>query len=477
MILSADFDETVRSLDKSFHTDESFDLIKRELAVKNGRAVLYYIDGFVKGSDLQKMLIFLVDLESFGDGQKGAAERFTREHLPDVEVDVTSDDEEIIRSVLGGCCMMVADGFAGEAVIIDLRSYPSRDVSENENDRVMRGACDGFVETLIFNTALIRRRIRDTSLIMKYVTVGEKSKTDVVIAYIEGTADEKYVEKLTRQLKAIKTDALPLGHQSLAECLCRRGWWNPLPKVRLTERPDATAAHILEGGVAVLCDTSPEAMLLPTSFFDFMQETNDYYFPPVTGSYLRIMRTLVFISTIFITPIWYLILRYEEFIPDFLRFLIPEEEGALPIIIQLFLTEFALDALKLASLTTPSAMSNSLSIIGGLLIGDYAVKAGWLVPEVIFYMAFTSIANFVQSNYELGYTFKFYRLTLLLLSALFGIYGFAVGVILIILLPAVTHCIGDTSYLYPVIPWNGSAFARLFFRKKKASGDGHKRKI
>ncbi|MCD7776774.1 MAG: spore germination protein [Firmicutes bacterium] len=469
MILSSNFDETVSSFDKTFHTNESFDLIKRELIVKNGRAVLYYIDGFVKGSDLQKMLIFLVDLDNFGDGQKGAAERFRAEHLPDVEVSVTQNEEEIIRSVQSGCCVMVSDGFNGDAIIIDLRSYPARDVSDNENDRVMRGARDGFVETLIFNTALIRRRIRDTSLIMKYVSVGERSKTDVVIAYIEGVADKNYVEKIIHELESLKTDALPLGHQSLEECLCRHGWWNPLPKVRLTARPDAPAAHILEGGVAVLCDTSPEAMLLPTSFFDFMQETNDYYFPPVTGSYLRIMRLVVFISTIFITPVWYLILRYEDLIPGCLRFLIPENRGAIPVIIQLFLTEFALDALKLASLTTPSAMSNSLSIIGGLLIGDYAVQAGWLIPEVIFYMAFTSIANFVQSNYELGYTFKFYRLFLLLLSALFGIWGFAGGVIAIIIMPALTHTVGGAPYLYPIIPWNGKALSRLLLRRKKQS--------
>ena len=465
--ITTDFAASVRSIDETLLIDANFDMIKREISANGHNGVLYYIDGFIKGGELQKLLMFLVGLDDLGDSQPGAAQRFATVHLPDVEVDVTTNGEDIVRSVLGGCCCMLSDGFNGEAIVIDLRSYPSRDTQDAENDRVMRGARDGFVETLIFNTALIRRRIRDTRLTMKYVCVGKKSKTDIVIAYIEGEADQKFVDKLTAQLESANTDALPLGHQSLTEVLCRRQWYNPFPKVRLTERPDAAAAHLLEGGVAVICDTSPEVMLLPTSVFDFLQETNDFYFPPFTGSYLRIIRMLVFASTIFITPVWYLLITHSTYLPSWLNFILPNELGSLPIIAQLYLTEFALDVLKLASLTTPSTMSNSLSIIGGLLLGDFAVETGWLIPEVIFYMAFTAISNFTQSNYELGYAFKYFRLILLTLTALFGLWGFIAGLILILILLVTMRGICGWSYLYPLVPWNGSALGRLFLRKKK----------
>ncbi len=465
--ITTDFAATVKSIDGTLLVDKNFDMIKRDIGANDHQAALYYIDGFIKGGELQKLLMFLVGLDDFGDGQPGAADRFAAIHLPDVEVDVTSNGDDIVRSVLGGCCLMVSDGFAGEAVVIDLRSYPSRDTQDAENDRVMRGARDGFVETLIFNTALIRRRIRDTRLTMKYICVGKKSKTDVVVTYIDGEADPEFVARLTSQLENLDTDALPLGHQSLTEALCRRQWYNPFPKVRLTERPDATAAHLLEGGVAVLCDTSPEAMLLPTSVFDFLQETNDFYFPPFTGSYLRIIRMLVFASTVFITPLWYLLITHSAYLPGWLRFILPNELGSLPIIVQLFLTEFALDVLKLASLTTPSTMSNSLSIIGGLLLGDFAIETGWLIPEVIFYMAFTAISNFTQSNYELGYAFKYFRLMLLALTALFGLWGFIAGFIIIVLLLVTMRGVCGWSYLYPLIPWNGKALSRLFLRRKK----------
>lgn len=455
------------SFDKTLRVDDSFDVIKRQICAGGHTAVLYYIDGLIKGGEFQKLLMYLVSLSEFGDGQPGAARRFKEQNLPDVEVDITSDADAVITSLLGGCTIMLSDGFAGEVAVIDLRTYPSRDTQDPENDRVMRGARDGFVETLIFNTALIRRRIRDLGLTMKYCTVGKKSRTDVVVAYIEGVADEKYVKKLISDIEAIETDALPLGHQSLTEALVRKQWYNPFPKVRMTERPDAASAHILEGGIVVLCDTSPEALLLPTSVFDFLQETNDFYFPPVTGSYLRLMRSVIFISTIFITPVWYLSMMYADILPPWLGFLIPEETGELPVIVQLFITELALDGLKLASLTTPSTMSNSLSIIGGLLLGDFAVQAGWVIPEVIFYMAFTSIANFTQSNYELGYAFKYFRMLILFLTAIFGIYGFTAGVAVVILLVCSIRGVCEVSYLYPLYPYNGRALRRLLLREKK----------
>ena len=210
-------------------------------------------------------------------------------------------------------------------------------------------------------------------------------------------------------------------------------------------------------------------MILPTSLFDYLQQTDDYYFPPLTGTYLRVLRHLVFFFTILITPLWYLILENPWILPEELKFIIPPERGEIPIIIQLFLVEFVIDGLKLASLNTPSMLNNSLSIVGGLILGDFAVKAGWLIPEVILYMAFVAIANFSQPSYELGYAFKFMRMLLLLATALFGVWGFGIGILLIVLLVATNKTVnGRRSYLYPLIPFNVKAMKRLLFRVKKS---------
>ena len=374
----------------------------------------------------------------------------------------------MVQMVLSGTSLFLGETFGECALIVDSRTYPSRSVGEPENDRVMLGARDGFVETLVFNTAMVRRRIRDPALTMRHLTIGSESRSDVVISYLKGRADADYVRRLEEKLKGAKTRSLAMGHESLAELLIADRWYNPFPKIRYTERPDTAAAQLMEGSVLVICDTSPQVMILPTSIFDFMQETNDFYFPPLTGTYIRVVRHLVFWLTLFLTPTWYLLITHPAFLPDWLSFILPTETGRIPIIAQLLLVEFMIDGLRMASLNTPSMLSNSLSVVGGLILGDFAVQIGWLIPEVILYMAFVAIANFTQRSYELGYAFKFMRMGLLILTAIGGYWGFGAGLVgIVILLLANVTVTGKRHYLYPLIPFDGKALKSLFFRVRK----------
>ena len=462
--LSLDYKENVKYLSRTLRVSESFDLLSKTLRVGDGEFTLYYVDGFVKDTVMQKLMMHFLSIKKLPE----TAYEFMITGVPYVECDVTEDVDLMIQTVLSGATLLVGSKFGAHAIIIDSRTYPARNTDEPQGDRVMRGARDGFVETLIFNTALIRRRIRDTSLTMTYISVGSESKTDVVVCYMSGKADAEYVDTLIKRIRAIKTKSLSMGAQSLAECLIRRRWYNPFPKVRMTERPDFTAAQILEGGVAIILDNSPEVILLPSSMFDFMQETNDFYFPPITGTYISLVRYAVFLATLFVTPVWYLLLSYPEMIPDWLAFIQPQNAGRIPIIVQLFLVEFIIDALRLASSNTPDMLANSLSVVGGLILGDFAVDIGWLIPEVILYMAFVAIANFSQRSYELGYAFKFLRMLLLAATAIFKFWGFVAGVVIIIVLLATNKTVnGKRSYLYPLIPFDGKALASLLFRVKK----------
>lgn len=466
--LSFNFTENVQKLDTLLNINENFDIIKKEMEISSKKVVMYYVDGFVTASLMQKLIINFMSVTDFGDDSENACEKFISKSIPSVEAEATHDIDFLVKMVLSGCSAILAEGLGNGAVIVDARSYPARVTAEPENDKVMRGSRDGFVETLIFNTAMIRRRIRDTNLVVKYASVGERSKTDISIIYIKGLADEDYVKEITKKINEIKTDSLVMGHQSLIECLIKRRWYNPFPKVRCTERPDSACASILEGNVVVICDNSPEALILPTSIFDFLQDTDDYYFPPLTGTYLRIVRQLVFWSAVILTPIWYYLVTNPEIVPPWLQFVIPESYGNIPILAQLIAVELVIDGLKLASLNTPSVMSNSFGVIGGLLLGDFAVQVGWLSADVIFYMAIVSIASFTQSNYELGYALKFIRIiTLILISFLNG-WGLLVGGALGLILIATNKTInGKRSYLYPLIPFNKKALSRLVFRRKK----------
>ncbi len=461
MRLSGDYFKDTKEISEMLRIDESFDLIERRFEVGERELCFFYIDGFVKDGEMQRVMQNLLSQKEIGSAGK------TERTLPYVEVEQCSDIEKITTAILSGQTALFAQTFGPVSILIDLRTYPARPTAEPDSDRVMQGAHDGFVETLVINTALIRRRIRDERLTMKHLNLGGASKTDVVVCYMDGVADKKTVDEICEKLKNARPKSLTLGYQSLAESLIRGGWLNPFPKIRTTERPDTASAQVLEGSILVLCDTSPRVMILPTSIFDYLQQTDDYYFPPLTGSYMRIVRTIILLLSVVSTPLWYLYLEYADVLPDALRFLIPNDHGALPILLQLLLVEVAIDGLKIASMNTPDMLSNSLSVVGALILGDFAIEVGWLCADVIFYMAFVAIANFAQQNHELGYAFKFIRVMTLILTAILGIWGFALGMLLSVLLVVTNKTLLGRRYLYPLIPFNSKAMKRLLFRERK----------
>lgn len=460
-ILCADYGENVDMMRRTLRVKESFDIIERHLTVCDRDMCFFYIDGFVKDGEMLRIMQYLLSQKTISTAEE------LEKKIPYVEVELTREREKLVRAVLSGQTAIFAESFGDTAILLDLRTYPARPTQEPESDRVMQGARDGFVETLVVNTALIRRRIRDPRLTMEHFALGGSSDTDVVVCYVEGVVDKKILDEVRNKISSASPRSLTIGYQSLAETLIRRGWFNPFPKIRTTERPDTAAAQLLEGSVIVICDTSPQAMILPTSIFDYLEETDDFCFPPLTGSYLRLVRAGILLLSVIITPLWLLAIEYADMLPEALSFLVPSDPGDLPIILQLFLVELAIDGLKIASMNTPDILSNSLSVVGALILGDFAVEVGWLCADVILYMAFVAIANFAQQNHELGYAFKFVRMTILLLVYLLGIWGFVAGILLFILLVATNRTLTCGHYLYPLIPFSPKDFSRLIIRRKK----------
>ena len=463
-ILTLQYAENVRMLDSELRIKESFDIVGREIMIDKRNAKLYFVDGFCKDETMAKTMAFFMKAEEKQIKKCENIREFANTVIPYVEVDVVSGLSDVRKAVLSGAIGMIVEGFSG-AIIIDARTYPVRSVAEPENDRVLRGPHDGFVETLIFNTALIRRRIRDTDLTMEIHSVGEKSKTDVAICFMKSRVNQKMLDALRKKIDSVSINSLTMSHQSLIDCLVQKQWFNPFPKVRYTERPDAAAASILEGSMIVIVDNSPAAMIIPSGIFDFLQDTNDYYMSPVIGSYMRIVRMLIFGMTMLLIPTWLLLVQNPEFIPDWLGFIKIEEKYTLPIPAQLFIVEIVIDAIRLASINTPQSLSGSFGVIGALVLGEFAISAGWFVSEVVLYMAFVAVTNFAQPSFELGYAFKLFRMLLIGLTALFNVWGFAAGMVIIIAEIALTKTVTGQCYLYPLIPFNGKALASLLLRK------------
>ena len=437
-------DKNVDYMNQMLPVEDSFDIVQRDIQIGGKDATFYFIDGFTKDESMLKIMDSFFNIKE-GDMPKDAA-AFATTCIPYVDVDVIGDFDQIFRNLLSGVTCLFIDGYQA-CLAIDCRTYPARSVDEPDKDKSLRGSRDGFVETIVFNTALMRRRIRDRHLVMKMLEVGESSRTDVALCYMDDRVDQELLKNLNYRIRDIKVDDLRMNQQSLAECLFKRKWYNPFPKFKFTERPDTAAACLLEGKVVILVDNSPSAMILPTSILDIIEEANDYYFPTLTGMYLKISRALITFLTIFLTPVFLLFMQNLSWLPKIFAFVAVKDTVNIPLIFQLLMLEVAIDGLRLAALNTPSMLSTPLSVIAGLVMGEFSVKSGWFNAEVMLYMAFVAVANYTQPNFELGYALKFMRLELLVLTAVFNWIGFLAGTVIVICSICFNKTLSGRSYL------------------------------
>ena len=465
MILTKNIHRNVELMKEHLPLDKSFDVIQREVIIGGKSSYLFFIDGFIKDDVVERILsgFFQISPEDFKSVHE--LKDFIHKYIPYIEVAKENKLKSIAKEVLSGPMAILIDGF-DEAIILDVRTYPVRGIEEPEKEKALKGSKDGFVETIVFNTALVRRRIKDPSLIFEMFTVGKRSQTDVVIGYIDGLVDKKTLKALQKHIDEINVKSLVMSEQSIVEAIVQSKWYNPFPKARYTERPDVAAAHILEGKILLIIDNSPSAIILPTTIFDFLQDVDDFYQPVIIGNYLRLIRNFTLMATLLITPLYTLAVKYAYRLPVWLEFITPKDPYDVPIFLQFLILEFSIDALQLASLNTPGSLGMSLSVVGALILGDFAVQTGWFIPHTILYMAIVALGSYSQPSIDLGYSIKIIRILLLTLTAAFNIWGFIAGLITTFALLATNKTITGKSYLYPLIPFEFSALKRLIFRVK-----------
>ena len=450
-------------LARMLRSDECFDIIERNIIIAGKKAVIFYINGLIKDDIMEKLMEFFY--RNTRPEYLTSADEFCRHCVPYVEISVVNTPDEVVKNVLSGIPCLMAEGFCS-AISFDMRTYPQRNTSEPEDDKVLRGSKDGFVETVIFNSALIRRRIRSENFITKAMTVGRESKSDIIICYMDNKVDHTLLHNITDRIKNLDIANLSMNQQSLIEALYQKKWLNPFPKIKYTERPDVAAAVCLKGNIVILVDNSPSAMLIPTSIFDILEEADDYYFPPITGTYIRITRYLITIASVLLTPLWLLCLQNPEHVPQIFTFVLITEPINLPIYWQLIIMELCVDGLRLASLHTPSSLTSAIGIIGAIAFSQFAVDAGWFTTASTLYVAFVAIANYSQPNYELGFSLKYSRFILLTATAIGNLIGFIIGLVLIIIMIATNKTISGKSYLYPLIPFNPQELKKKLARTR-----------
>lgn len=437
----------------------SFDVIIREFSVSNRDSALVFIDGFIKDRETSAIMKSLMEIPRGELGVNGVDKLLTR-YLPYFELETTDDIQEAIDLMLSGPMVLLVDGLT-TAIVIDVREYPARSIEEPDLEKVTRGSREGFVETAIFNTTMVRRRIRDPKLRFEALQAGQRSKTDIFVGYIEDIADPSLIAEVKSRIERIDRDALPMGGKNLEEYICGTAI-NPLPVTRYTERPDVTAAHLYEGHVAIFVDTSPFAMLVPVTAWHFTQHAEEYFHNPPTGTYLRWVRTFGIFLSLFLIPLWFALVNTAS-LPEQIAWIGPDELGVVPLWIQFILLELGLDMIRMALVHTPNALATSLGIVGAILLGDLAVGVGLFAAEPILYIAIVAIGTFGTPSMEFSFGIRFFRYLIFAGTVIFGWIGFGVTTLITLLIFGLTKSFG-LPYLWPLIPFDGSALLKIIFR-------------
>ena len=463
MTLSPILKENIDYIEKNLPVNDSFDLMTRHLYLGETEAFFLGVNGFCKTEILQQIFSDLQNPLYVSDERVEDIARYLEGKIGYAQASLTDTWEALFCNVLSGPAALLIDGFS-QAILIDVRTYPTRSISEPDLERVTRGSRDGFVETLLFNANLIRRRVRCTDLTFAMHSVGTQSKTDVAVAYLENSVNHELLEKLNHSLDSLQAASLTMGAKSLEELLLHKRWWNPLPSVQMTERPDVACSYLLEGHLLILVDNSPLVLILPGTIFQFTQSPEDYYKSPAVGTYLRMVRFFCIPVSLLLLPLFLLATAH---FPELSRqWGLLSEENLTPqrLFFYVLAVEFLLDLFKYSSALSSGKFSGSLSIVGGLIIGDIAVSLNWASADVLFYAAVTLLASLAITDAEFSDGLRLYRILLILAAGLGGLPGFLVCLGLVLLSAATTPTFGGFSYFWPLFPFNKKALGRLLFR-------------
>ncbi|TEB14432.1 Spore germination protein B1 [Pelotomaculum sp. FP] len=420
------------------------------------RLVLIYTDGLPDKHQVSEQIMRALSLEvpmaaPDADITKASAYHLIKERgLCVHQVKETDRLEDVIEAVLSGDTVLLVEGHPF-AIINGMRGWEARQVSESENEMVVRGPRESFVETLRTNTALLRRKIKNSDLKLEMMQLGRVTKTDVAVVYVKGIANDKLVEEVKSRLQGIDLDSIL--ESGYVEELIQDNTWSPFPQINHTEKPDRLAARLLEGRVGIMVDGTPIVLSVPTVFVEFMHSAEDYYERFQIGTVVRIIRFLsMFLSLVM--PSFYIaiITFHQEMLPTALLLSLAAQREAVPFpaFVETLLMELTFEILREAGIRLPRQVGQAVSIVGALIVGEAAVRAGLVAPATVIVVAFTGISSFVYF-YSASFAIRLLRFPMIVLSATLGLYGLISVLIVIVVHLCALRSFG-TPYLSPIAP-------------------------
>ena len=416
-------------IEKRLNYGHNFDVIKREI---NNNTIMFYLSS-------------LADVNLVNQIIEGKI--FKRDAILNASIVLEEDYEKILVSIYSGCLLLIENN---QCYIIETRNYPNRSVNESESEKSLKGSHDGFTESILTNTALIRRRIKDDHFRCELFQVGKISKTDITINYLDGMVNQSLLLKIKRKLKTIDVNSIVLADKAIAELVFEQKY-QIFPKVRFSERPDIASIHILKGYIVILVDTSSSCIIVPTTFFELNEQLEEYQLPSLISTFNRIFRLFCVVIGLFLLPIWFIICI--EGMPPNNSFLIIEGLTKNELFVQIIAVQIFLSTIRLASYNTTSLLSTSMSLLATIILSNLAVETGLLSSEVVFYGALSSICCYAISNYETSRAITFWNLIMIFSVGFFYKIGFIISSTIMFITVVTIHSF-DICYLYPFIPFN-----------------------
>lgn len=427
-------------IEKKINYQINYDVVKRNI---DSNTAIYYLSSLVDSYIVNDLIKgFMIKRNTYLNGS----------------VIKENNIDNIITNIFSGCLLLVDND---SYYIVETRNYPTRSISESESEKSLKGSHDSFNESILTNTGLIRRRIKDDKFKCELFTIGNNSKTDISLNYIEGKVNKKLLIKIKRKLKSINVNSLDLADKSLAELLFDQKY-QIFPKVRFSERPDVAAIHILKGYIVILVDTSSSAIIVPTTFFELNEQINEYQLPPIIASFDRLFRLFCILIAMYLLPLWFILCIDGTFNSS--TFLIIENVDKNNLFIQIITVSIFLSIIRLASLNISNMLSTSMSLVASIILSSLAIETGLIYPEVIFYCALTTLSYYSISNYETSKAISLSNLLLILSIGFFGKIGFVITSTLLFI-NLVTLNSYNVYYLYPFIPFDFKKFVSRIIKK------------
>ena len=360
------------------------------------------------------------------------------------DVKKLTDMDEAIAAMLAGNAVFFIDGY-DKAMKISSKGYPSMGVMEAESEKVLRGSREGFSDSVKSNSALVRKRLRDTRLKVEEYYTGVRTHTLTQVLDMEDLVHEELLEQVKERLERFRIDGIL--DSGMLEQLTEDVWYSPFPQYQTTQRPDRAVQEILNGKVVILCDNSPEALILPGNFNSFMESSEDWYHRFEMASFLRTLRYLAVIMATVLPGVYLAVIRFHtQILPSALILSLAQAREGVPFssVTELIFLELSFELIREAGVRVPGTLGNAIGIVGGLVIGQAAVEANLVSPIVVMIVALTALGSMTVPNEEFAAAFRLLKYVFLILGGYLGIYGIVLGVYL-----TIAHLAGLSSFGVP----------------------------